>query len=533
MKKLISLLLALCMLFALAACGAADDAADDAAADDVAADDAAADDAAADDAAADAGETYTITWYMGGAAQTDMPMVQEALAKYINETYGMNIALNIVMTPFGDLGQKMSMVLSSGEDWDLCYTATWANNYAQNMANGAYLPLEELLPEYAPELYDFVGAYWASVTSDGHIWAVPNIQLEYKYNFLSMPTYWVDMYNATNPAVKAEQGNYETIADMNDFFYWLKTNVVDAGVELNGVAPKYVYRSGRADAYAYLMEDTGLGMTYFKFGDETNTVYSQWDFEDWVADSYVFQDWYNDGLIQSDIISATDFQNSDYASGLWMTAAHPTFKPGEDANQALYWDLPVDELTFFTFGEPWSSTGAVLSTLTAVNANCKNPAVVMEFLNIINTDATAFNMLCFGVQDYHYTVVDGCVQPSTENTGYDPNCDWAFGNQFLAIPRAGQSADIWEVTAEMNETANVSCAMGFMPDGTPIETQIANVAVVTEQYDKTFGNGAMSGSDDDWANFIEQYKTEYYAAGAQDVIDEIQSQVDAWMAANA
>ena len=85
----------------------------------------------------------------------------------------------------------------------------------------------------------------------------------------------------------------------------------------------------------------------------------------------------------------------------------------------------------------------------------------------------------------------------------------------------------------MNEQAKVSCAMGFMPDGTPIETQIANVSVVEEQYSKTFGNGALFGSDDDWTNFIEQYKTEYYAAGAQEIVDEIQSQVDAWMAANA
>jgi len=533
MKKLISLLLALCMLFALAACGAADDAADDAAAVDAAADDAAADDAAADDAAADAGEPYTITWYTGGNTQTDTNMVAEELAKYINETYGLNIALNIVTTPYGDLQQKMAMVLSSGEDWDLCFTSSWANNFPQLMAQGAYLPLEDLIPKYAPGLEEVVGGYWASVTSEGHIWAVPNIQLEYKYNFLSMPTYWIDMYNATNPAVKVEQGNFETIADMSEFFYWLKENVVDAGVEYNGVAPKYVYRSGRSDPYAYLMGDIGMGNTFFQFGDETNTVKTMWDFEDFIADSYVYQDWYNDGIIQSDIISATDFVNSDYASGLYMTAAHPTFKPGEDANQALYWNLPVEDLTFLTFGEPWSDTSSVIATLTAVNANCKNPALVMQFLNIMNTDATAFNILCFGIEGYHYTVVDGCVEPSTENTGYDPNNDWGFGNQFLAIPRKGQSADIWDVTREMNEKANISCAMGFLPDGTPVQTQIANVSVVEEQYSKTFGNGAMFGSDDDWKTFIDQYKADYFAAGAQDIVDEIQSQVNAWMEANA
>ncbi len=100
MKKLLSLLLAFAMLFALAACGAADDdAADDAAADDAAADDAAADDAAADDAADDAaadgfdwaayeGVEVAIHWQESDSTQIDivenfaMPAVQAIADEY-------------------------------------------------------------------------------------------------------------------------------------------------------------------------------------------------------------------------------------------------------------------------------------------------------------------------------------------------------------------------------------------------------------------------------------------------------------------
>ena len=87
------------------------------------------------------------------------------------------------------------------------------------------------------------------------------------------------------------------------------------------------------------------------------------------------------------------------------------------------WNLPIDELL-------------------PVHANCEDPGIVLKFLDIINTDPEAFNYLCFGIPGYHYTLDDnGNVVTSEENAGYDPNCDWAFGNQFLAHPRAGQSAD--------------------------------------------------------------------------------------------
>ena len=114
MKKLVALLLALVLVLALAACGEKPATGDDAAntGDDATTGDDAAtggDDAAAGDDAAEAydySKPYTIVWFMGGTQQADGTMVNEALAEYINETYGMNLTLDITQTPFGDLGQK-------------------------------------------------------------------------------------------------------------------------------------------------------------------------------------------------------------------------------------------------------------------------------------------------------------------------------------------------------------------------------------------------------------------------------------------
>ena len=545
MKKLIALLLALVLVLALAACGekpaSNDDAAntgDDAATgDDVAAGDDAASGgdgaASGDDAAAeyDYSKPYTIVWFMGGTAQTDAAMVNEALAEYINEKYGMNLTLDITQTPWGDLGQKMNAVFTGGEKWDLCYTSSWSNDYLSARGNGAYMAIDELLPVHAPNLYEYVGQYWASVTTDGHIWAVPNIQIECSLAYCCTPTYWVEMYNEANPDNQITQESTNLTRDLNDYFYWIKENVIDGGATLNGVNPKYVLRRGTdALAMAYLVEGIGSG-TYFQYGDESCTVHDVFWFEDYMEDYALMNRWYNDGLIQSDIMTA-DFANADLASLLWITNMHETFKPGEDANLAAYWNLPVEELTVFNFGESWASTSSVIATLTALNANCEDPGIVLKFLDIINTDPEAFNYLCFGVPGYHYTLDEnGCVIPSEENTGYDPNCDWAFGNQFIAHPRQGQSPDVWIETMAMNQAAHVSSAMGWVADSSNVTTQVANISAVLDEY-KPFWSGAVPGTSEDWDAYVQGFHDAMYTAGLQDVIDEYQGQVDAWKAAN-
>ena len=118
---------------------------------------------------------------------------------------------------------------------------------------------------------------------------------------------------------------------------------------------------------------------------------------------------------------------------------------------------------------------------------------------------------------------------SEENAGYDPNCDWAFGNQFLAHPRQGQAADMWAVTEEMNSTANASPAMGWLANSENVATQVANISAVAEEYKLSW---ALMGSPEDYQARMDAYRTALYNAGLQDVIDEYQAQVNEFLAAN-
>ncbi len=42
---------------------------------------------------------------------------------------------------------------------------------------------------------------------------------------------------------------------------------------------------------------------------------------------------------------------------------------------------------------------------------------------------------------------------TAETSGYNPNTDWMFGNQFNAYYRDAAQVGAWEATKEMNDTA--------------------------------------------------------------------------------
>lgn len=69
---------------------------------------------------------------------------------------------------------SLNLVINSGDDWDICFTSNWTNNYKRNVAKEAFLDITELLPEYAPSLYNLVDErVYDAIKVDGKIYASP------------------------------------------------------------------------------------------------------------------------------------------------------------------------------------------------------------------------------------------------------------------------------------------------------------------------------------------------------------------------
>ena len=80
---------------------------------------------------------------------------------------------------------------------------------------------------------------------------------------------------------------------------------------------------------------------------------------------------------------------------------------------------------------------------------------------------------------------------------------------------------------EKNKTAKKSLALGFQFDSTPVADQMTACANVVAQFYTPLMYGEV-----DIDSTVEEFNKQLYNAGLQDIINEKQTQLDAWLAAN-
>ncbi len=159
----------------------------------------------------------------------------------------------------------------------------------------------------------------------------------------------------------------------------------------------------------------------------------------------------------------------------------------------------------------------------------------MQILKECNTNMELYNLLSRGFEGEHWVRADEAhlviAYPEgvmADTRSYNPDSDWMFGNQFSAYHRARKQVGAWEATKIMNHTAYPARALGFVVDRMPIETEIAQVVAVWDEFVKPIDWGGNSYADN--AAGVSQKLND---AGAQVFIDEVQRQLDAWAAENS
>ena len=97
-------------------------------------------------------------------------------------------------------------------------------------------------------------------------------------------------------------------------------------------------------------------------------------------------------------------------------------------------------------------------------------------------------------------------------------------NQFIGNVWEGGAPDVWDQQREFNDTAQKSAAFGFTYDSLPVTNEVTACTNVVSKYHKALLCGAL-----DPATTLDQFNEELYAAGLQNIIDEKQTQLNAWL----
>lgn len=447
-----------------------------------------------------------LTWYVRPSAQADWDLVMTEMNKIVKEK--INAEVEIVRVDGGAYDQKMRTVIAAGETFDICHMAP-RYGYYDYVARGAFMPMDELIPQYAKEAYDQIDPkFWEATKVDGKIYGFLNEQIFARSYGFFIQKEALDKYDFDITKMKK-------LEDIQPLLAQMKEKESADKILLATIANK------ESAPFTYGMERVDSTLTAVRQDDDTLKVFNIYESEEFKNHIRLAREFNQKGYIPNDIGTIKNMVEIK-GSGR-VLADFDNYKPGSlEEGKALNGDK---DLVFQQITEPYVTTENVISTMNCISRTSENPERAMMFLNLINTDKDLYNLLCFGIEGKHYNKVGENRIEMIPNSGYAPNAAWMFGNQFNAYVYGTQTDDIWEQTKELNNNAKTSKLLGFSLDPEDIKMEVSQCQTVIDEYVESLLGGLVD-VDKVYPEFIEKLKT----AGADTLVEKVQKQVDTWAA---
>ena len=407
--------------------------------------------------------------------------------------------------------ERMAVLLAAQEPIDLFFIANWCLDFKQKLAQGALLPLDDLIAEHAPKLVPSLPDFLMDVSlhKNDH-YAVPNYQTVVDWRAYLVPKKLVDKYGLD---VEGLSGLplIEMLPKFEPFLKKIKENEP----ELFGIAPEFVWNNK--------FEDVGGARVVV---DAAPTV----KIEDGELDEYkkqltaIFRDYYRKGYLRKDEATASSDEKRRDQESLRYALWGSSYKPGAEVEWKIQYK---DDIVGIPIGEPYAQSTAGMNTMYAISIFSTAPEAAIKFVEVMNTDKELYNMMCHGIEGTTFKKVGPnrieLIKGSDENYLYYPKGDWMFGNQFNAYLKPGQADDLWEKTDQMNRAATASPVRGFSADLTPIKDIKSRVDAVNSEYKGT--EFLYIDNEDKYLALQEERTAKMKQAGVLEIHEEIQRQL--------
>ncbi len=439
-----------------------------------------------------------LSWYVPGSKQADIATVMAEANKKLVEDIGCKLDLQFI--DGGAFTERMNMMMASGAEFDLCFTG-YVNPYIKGIEQQVFEPLSELMDKEAPLLKDALPDYlWDAATVNGEIYAVPNLQILASATALIAQKEYVDKYNFDLDAVK-------NIDDIEPFLEVIKQNEPNlyAYSPENGVGPWVNGIEEPMGTYMVIRQD-----------DPQCKVYKRYETPEYLNAVNTLRDWYNKGYIRKDIASATG--NSDKEKSAFWSGS---YKPGlaEDLKKTTGKEVVVKVLS------PGHITSNMcVQTMIAISNTTQDKVKAVKLIEKLNTDIEFYNLIANGIEGKHYTKTDDIHISRIDDSGYTPNADWMFGNQFNAYLLEGKADDTWEQTQALNDNATKSRLLGFSFNSENVINQLSQCEATVSEF-SALENGSM-----DPEVIIPQFAKKMEDAGFDKAVNELQKQIDEFLA---
>ena len=461
-------------------------------------------------------EPYTIVYAFDvWVQQADWDLVEENLSNIVYDKIGAKVKL-LPMTG-ANYQQEVNLMITSGEKLDLV-NASARNTFSSDVTSNKLLGLdEETVRKYAPDAMEVIGDYMEATTVDGKIYGFPTIRDMASAYGLILRNDIIEKYG-----IDADAGL--TVEQLDDLFARIK----------EGEPDKYVTQpqsQGTSILESLFKTYDGLGDTMgvlMDWGQGDLTVQNLFDTEYYEECVRKAREWNEKGYILPDASTNPDTGVAYFKTGK-VASTMSLIHPGVPTDSTNMTGIPCSTAIV---NPAFGNTQTVGAVIQSIPVSCKNPEKVLEFVNLLYSDAEVYNALVWGIEGTHYQHVKGSEKWITypdgvtgETSGYTLSATYAFGNRYLSYIWNTDPEDLNEKYEEFNDNAIKSKALGFVFDTTPVKAEAAAVQAVMDEYRLPLENGVID-PDENLPKFRQALKD----AGIDTVIAEKQRQLDEWAA---
>ncbi len=460
---------------------------------------------------------------LGPGKQQDAEKVWDEFNKKLSEEYLPNTKVEFEVIPSGEYRERWQLMIAGGEEIDIAWTG-WFIPYVEEIAKGAYLPLDDLIDQYAPAIREELPAWvLEKARVDGKIYSIPCYQMMSQTR-VAMKTdrelakRYLDVENALTVFSSSKHMTKEKYEVIEDYVEKLKENgELRDGIATSGYFMPYHTGYERILDPAYINPHS----------NEPFKVISLFDIPDFKLMLDTDHDWFNKGYIRQDILTASADELRQSQNVVW----YDWIGHNQDEADTISYGFDILNVPVFDYYYLPNSPSATSLTIPRTS---KNPERAMMLLELLNTKkgSEIYNLLTWGLEGEHYNNISENRIETIHYAGIG-NAEspyglfkWAMGNTFNSwLTQAETDGNLEFIETEMHGNAIQSPIMGFNVDSDPIRTELAQIAAVRKEY---------AGS-----NFLPDYETRYEEmvekiknAGLERVINEIQKQLDEWVQAN-
>ncbi len=463
------------------------------------------------------------------SGNSDFSRIEDAVNEISEAEIGVHVNLHTL--DFGSYLQQVSLNLSGSEPMDLiAYTPAAPLTFANMSSLGQLMDISDLLEEYGQDITADLGDFLKGNQMGDGI-----------YGVTTHSEFATNVYICMRKDILEELGLVEKAQNMTT---WTEYEEILAAVKEandNGTLPEELRtnacicngdNSGKifqtqgvmcgADSFedCYGFDVLGDNYAIIETDPETDTVSEYFRSEGYYNTLKRVNDWYQKGYVYKDSAMTDLDAGALMKNGVTFSfIANGNYGIEDQQKKNTGYEVIAKEVISIPMGSAVCQTWG-----TAVPVTATEPEAAVDFINLMFKNADLMNILTWGIEGEDYTVNEEGEAVPVENAGY-MGFGFLWGNATLTYPAEGQGGDFMARAREVDENAEISKYMGFVPNTESFANELTAVNNVSGKYRAALESGTTTDLEGDYQKFLEELDD----AGIQIIIDSYQSQLTEWL----